>query len=320
MEAHVTIKTAEPAEMAAPMSAVRRGERDFAARYREVRSFTERLCQPLVTEDYIVQSMNDVSPTKWHLAHTSWFFETFILVPHLAGYEPFDPHFRYLFNSYYVTVGDRHCRQNRGLLSRPTVEDVYAYRRHVDEHMGRWLGGLDAHRAGAHRALVEIGLNHEQQHQELMITDIKHVFWVNPMRPAYHNRRPEMVEADSPMRWIGFAGGIREIGHEGGSFAFDNESPRHKTYLQPFELGSRLVSNGEYKQFIADGGYTRTPLWLSLGWATAQEEQWQAPLYWIQQDGAWFYHTMTGLRPVEDSEPVCHISYFEADAFCAGPG
>src|SRR3954471_24938740 len=166
-------------------------ERAATARYREVRSLTERLCEPLVTEDYVVQSMSDVSPTKWHLAHTSWFFETFLLTPHLPGYTPFDPHFGYLFNSYYVAVGDRHCRQNRGLLSRPTVNDVYAYRRHVDEHMLRWLASLDDRQTAAFHQEIEIGLHHEQQHQELMLTDIKHVFWVNPLRPAYHRHRPE---------------------------------------------------------------------------------------------------------------------------------
>ena len=294
--------------------------RDFVERYRQVRSFTQRLCEPLVTEDYVVQSMPDVSPTKWHLAHTSWFFETFILAPHLPGYVPFDPHFCYLFNSYYVTVGDRHCRQNRGLLSRPTVEQVYAYRQHVDQHMLRWLAGLDEHQLTEHRSLIDIGLHHEQQHQELMLTDIKHVFWVNPLRPAYHSRRLDPAASVAPMRWLAFPAGVREIGHSGGDFAFDNESPRHKVYLQPFELASRLVTNGEYKQFIADGGYARPELWLSLGWATVQQEQWRAPLYWIEQEGQWLYHTMSGLRPVEDSEPVCQISYFEADAFARWAG
>ena len=292
----------------------------FVDRFRQVRAFTERLCQPLVTEDYVVQSMPDVSPTKWHLAHTTWFFETFILTPHLPGYQPFDPHFAYLFNSYYVTVGDRHCRQNRGLLSRPRVEEVYAYRRHVDEHMLGWLASLDERQLEEHRPLIEIGLNHEQQHQELMLTDIKHVFWVNPMRPAYRERGSKPAASIGPMRWLRFAGGMREIGHHGEDFAFDNESPRHKVYLRPFELAWRLVTNGEYRQFMDDGGYARAPLWLSLGWATAMQEHWEAPLYWIKQGGQWMHHTLAGLLPVEDSEPVCHVSYFEADAFARWAG
>jgi ergothioneine biosynthesis protein EgtB len=289
-------------------------------RYRKVRLQTESLCSPLVPEDYVVQSMPDVSPTKWHLAHTSWFFETFLLVPHFSGYTVFDPHFAYLFNSYYVAIGDRHCRQNRGLLSRPTVAQVYAYRKHVDDAMLQFLSGLSDPELSRLEAIIEIGLNHEQQHQELMLTDIKHVFWVNPMRPAYRPQVPQPHQSPPPMRWVGFSGGIQWIGHEGPGFAFDNESPRHRTFLEPFQLGSRLVTNGEYKQFIDDGGYKRPELWLSMGWATAAQEQWQAPLYWINPDGPWMNHTLSGMHPINDEEPVSHVSFFEADAYARWAG
>jgi ergothioneine biosynthesis protein EgtB len=264
--------------------------------------------------------MPDVSPTKWHLAQTSWFFETFLLAPHASGYEPFDPHFAYLFNSYYVTVGDRHCRQNRGLLSRPTVAEVYVYRKHVDDAMVRFLAGLRGASLTELRPVIEIGLHHEQQHQELMLTDIKHVFWVNPMRPAYRMQPTTPSTALVPMRWISFSEGIHWVGHEGTGFAFDNETPRHRTFLESFQLGSRLVTNGEYQRFIEDGGYSKPELWLSMGWATVQQEQWQAPLYWIKQDGKWLNHTLSGLRQVEDHEPVCHVSYFEADAYARWAG
>jgi ergothioneine biosynthesis protein EgtB len=291
-----------------------------AERYRAVRALTEELCQPLVVEDYVVQSMPDVSPTKWHLAHTSWFFETFLLKPHAVGYREFDSHFGYLFNSYYNTIGDRHCRQNRGQLSRPTVQDVYAYRKHVDENMQVLLSGTDARLAETLAPLLEIGLHHEQQHQELMLTDIKHVFWVNPMRPAYFPRPMRTPGKVAPASWIRYEAGLREIGHDGPGFAFDNESPRHPQYTGSFELASRLVTNREFKQFVADGGYRKPEFWLSAGWAVVQSEQWHAPLYWIEQDGDWVNHTMSGLRPVADDEPVCHVSLFEADAFARWAG
>ena len=287
-----------------------------------VRRWSERLCEPLVTEDYVVQSMPDVSPTKWHLAHTSWFFETFLLTPHDPSYRPFDPSYSYLFNSYYVTVGDRHCRQNRGLLSRPTVQDVYAYRKHVDEAMARWLEEVEQSETKRHELLpvIELGLHHEQQHQELMLTDIKHVFWVNPLRPAYQPRQETQAAPVPAMKWKRFAAGVRAIGHDGSGFCFDNELPRHREFLEPFQLASRLVTNGEYLRFIEDGGYSRSDLWLSAGAATVKQEQWEAPLYWLRQEGRWRHHTLAGLRPVNEDEPVCHVSYFEADAYARWAG
>jgi ergothioneine biosynthesis protein EgtB len=281
---------------------------------------TEKLCQPLVVEDYVVQSMPDVSPTKWHLAHTSWFFETFLLKPHAGGYQEFDSHFGYLFNSYYNTIGDRHCRQNRGSLSRPTVEDVYAYRSHVDQHMRELLSGADRELSQTLGPLLDIGLHHEQQHQELLITDIKHVFWVNPMRPAYRPSPSRSAGQPVPATWINLDAGLRDIGHDGAGFAFDNESPRHPEYVASFALASRLVTCGEYMRFIADGGYSKPEFWLSAGWATVQGEQERAPLYWIEQGGKWWVHTLSGLRPVAEDEPVCHVSLFEADAFARWSG
>ena len=290
---------------------------DLQAKYDSVRQWTNELCRPLVKEDYVVQSMMEVSPTKWHLAHTSWFFEMFLLKPHAPSYTEFDPHFGYLFNSYYETIGDHHCRQNRGQLSRPTVDEIHGYRGHVDEAMRSFLA---SQKSSAHAPLVELGLHHEQQHQELLLTDIKHVFWVNPMRPAYLARGIQESGMPEPANWIRCAGGLCEIGHSGDGFAFDNEAPRHTEYIAPFEISSRLVTNGEFIEFIADRGYDRPELWLSLGWATVQTEQWRAPLYWIKKDGLWLNHTLQGLRPVDHNEPVCHASFFEAEAFARWAG
>jgi len=294
---------------------------DTIATYDAVRLLTEKLCLPLVTEDFVVQSMPDVSPTKWHLAHTSWFFETFLLKPYASGYIEFDRHFGYLFNSYYNAIGDRHCRQNRGQLSRPTVDQVYAYRAHIDEHMRRLLhAAVGTDLMDVLQPLFEIGIHHEQQHQELMLTDIKHVFWVNPLRPAYRPQKEHPLGSLPAANWISFDAGIREIGHQGSTFAFDNESPRHPEYVASFELASRLVTNKEFKNFIDDGGYDRPEFWLSQGWATVKAEEWRAPLYWIRDEKGWLNHTLSGLRPVVDQEPVSHVSLFEADAFARWAG
>jgi ergothioneine biosynthesis protein EgtB len=289
-------------------------------RYKEVRGLTERLCEPLATEDYVVQSMEDVSPTKWHLAHTTWFFETFVVKPHAPGYREIDPRYPFLFNSYYVQAGERHCRAQRGYLSRPTVAEVFAYRAHVDEAMAGLLDSADEALLGRLAPLVELGLNHEQQHQELLVTDIKHVFSVNPLRPAYRERPAGVPAAASPQGWVSFAGGVHWVGHDGQGFAFDNEGPRHRVFLEPFALSTRLVTNGEYLAFMEDGGYRRADLWLSLGWAAVAEREWSEPFYWERRDGAWWHFTLHGMQPVDPNEPVAHLSYFEADAFARWAG
>ena len=293
----------------------------LAPRFASIRRFTESLCTGLEKEDYVVQTVTDVSPTKWHLAHTTWFWETFVLHPHAKGYRLFDDRYPYLFNSYYVQAGERHCRAQRGYLSRPTVEEVFAYRRHVDEAMTRFLDDLDEQEARPVAEVVELGLQHEQQHQELILTDLKHVFSVNPLRPVYRERpRPPSAEP-GPMRWVSFGEGVREVGwpFEGTTtrerFGFDNEGPRHRVFVEPFALADRLVTCGEYLAFIEDGGYRQAPLWLSEGWATIQQEGWAEPFYWECRDGAWWHFTLAGLQPVDFHEPVTHLSYFEADAY-----
>jgi ergothioneine biosynthesis protein EgtB len=292
----------------------------LTARFAAVRTFTERLCDGLATEDYVVQSMPDVSPTKWHLAHTSWFFETFILREHLRGYRPLNETYAFLFNSYYVHAGERHCRAQRGYISRPTVAEVFEYRHYVDEHMQRLLDGVGDTLLATLHPLVEIGLNHEQQHQELMLTDLKHVFGVNPLRPIYRERDGAGGAEALPLEWIPFQGGVHWIGHDGERFAYDNEGPRHRQFLEPFRLANRLVTCGEYLQFMQDGGYRRPELWLSMGWATAQEHGWTEPFYWEHRDGEWWVFTLNGMREVAAAEPVCHLSYFEADAYARWAG
>jgi ergothioneine biosynthesis protein EgtB len=298
--------------------------RHFAA----VRRDSERLAADLSAEDQAIQSMPDASPTKWHLAHTSWFFETFLLQPFDPAYREFDPAFAYLFNSYYEAAGPRHPRPQRGLLSRPGIERVLAYRDHVTTAMLRLIDQPGA--AGWREAapLVELGLHHEQQHQELILMDIKHVFSVNPLLPSYQAPRPHALPPTSSGRgWIDFAGGLVEIGHAAQGFAFDNEGPRHRVWLDPFRLATHPVSCGDFLDFIADGGYRRAELWLSEGWATAQQEDWRAPLYWrpaepaaAKAGGEWRIFTLCGEKRVEPQEPVCHVSFYEADAFARWAG
>jgi ergothioneine biosynthesis protein EgtB len=290
-------------------------------RFEAIRRESEALAANLMPEDQAIQSMPDASPTKWHLAHTSWFFETFVLTPLDPAYRPFDPAFAYLFNSYYEAVGPRHPRPERGLLSRPTVDAIGAYRDHVTAAMARLIDAASEAVWRAAAPLVELGLHHEQQHQELILMDIKHVFSVNPLLPAYHAPRPYAVAASPlPRDWVEFAGGLCQIGHAGGGFAFDNEGPRHKVWLEPFRLAAHPVSCGEYLEFIADGGYRRAEFWLSEGWATVQQEGWQGPLYWRCDDGEWRIFTLAGERRIEPSEPVCHVSFYEADAFARWAG
>jgi ergothioneine biosynthesis protein EgtB len=287
----------------------------LADRYRVVRQATERLCDPLSPEDCQVQSMDDASPAKWHLAHTSWFFETFVLVPWMQGYQLFHPEFRVLFNSYYQTVGQQHPRPQRGLLSRPRLDEVLAYRAHVDAQM---LALLETHTIDA--GIVELGLQHEQQHQELILTDIKHLLSCNPLRPAYRDCPLPSGVGTAPLRWQAFDEGVRWIGHDGHGFAFDNESPRHRVFVEAFELATRLVTNGEFLAFVDDGGYRRPELWLSDGWNVLQARAWCAPLYWHLHDAMWEVTTLSGTSALNADEPVCHVSFYEADAFARWAG
>jgi ergothioneine biosynthesis protein EgtB len=268
--------------------------------------------------------MPDVSPTKWHLAHTSWFFETFVLAAFDAAYRSPDPRYAYLFNSYYVQAGERHCRAKRGLVSRPTVREIYEYRGHVDDAMRRLIHHLAGDAAHPAARLIELGLHHEQQHQELILTDIKHVLWTNPLRPTYRTATAAPEPTSRPMEWLDCDGGVRTMGHEGEGFAFDNEGPPHRVFLEPYRLASRLVTNGEYLAFIEDGGYRRAELWLSAGLAAAQDRHWTAPLYWeLDADGRWTEFTLGGMRALRGaalSDPVVHVSFYEADAFARWAG
>lgn len=294
-------------------------QQSLACFYQQVRQISEQICQPLAIEDYGIQSMPDVSPPKWHLAHTTWFFETFVLVPHVPGYLVFHPKFGYLFNSYYEAIGERHPRPHRGLLSRPTVEEIYRYRAYVDAEMRSLLTSFMAPQL---ESLIRLGLHHEQQHQELLLTDIKHIFAINPLRPVYQPSLPQLLSPLAQQQWLEYPGGLYAIGSEPDApdFTFDNESPRHQVYLQDYWLASRLVTNGEYLEFIQAGGYQQPEHWLAEGWATVQMQQWQAPLYWEKIEGDWWMMTLGGMRQVSADEPVCHVSFYEADAYARWAG
>lgn len=285
-------------------------------RFLAVRAHSEQLAAPLSPEDQTVQSMPDASPTKWHLAHTTWFFETFLLRPHAAGYRPLDPAYEYLFNSYYEAVGPRHPRPQRGLITRPGVAEIMAYRRHVSEAMAELIDRDEA----ALASLVELGLHHEQQHQELLLMDAKHMLSCNPLRPAYDRASPPAPPRASPLEWRARKGGLVEIGHDGAGFAFDNEGPRHKIWLEPFAIASRPVSNAEYLAFIEDGGYRRPEFWLSAGWECVIGRGWEGPLYWEKIDGQWHVFTLHGRGTMRADDPVCHVSGYEAAAFAKWAG
>jgi ergothioneine biosynthesis protein EgtB len=304
------------------------GRQDLAERFRRVRAETERLCAPLAVDDYQIQSITETSPPKWHLAHVSWFFEAFVLPDFQPGYVPFHPRYAYLFNSYYETVGRMQPRAQRGLLSRPSVEEVYRYRRHVDEQVLQTLPTVSHAQWADFAFRITLGLNHEQQHQELLLMDIKHNLSVNPLRPAYRDDLvcPDAVAPD--LRWIERPGGIHSIGLPGtgtaDAFCFDNETPCHEVLLPPHRLASRLVTNEEYLAFMADAGYTRPELWLADGWYLLQREGWRQPLYWSkaggQQDDEWEIFTLGGLRRLNPHQPVCHLSCYEADAYARWAG
>ena len=299
---------------------VRRASTTLLDRYRTIRRATLDLTRGLVPEDQVVQSMPDVSPTKWHLAHTTWFWETFLLVPHQPGYALHHPDYPFLFNSYYVQAGERHCRAQRGYLSRPTVDEVGMYRTHVDRAMEAFLDGAEERWSPEVLDLVELGLNHEQQHQELMVTDLKHVFSVNPLRPVYRGRPEGAAPDPGPLGWVEHPGGVHPVGWEGPGFSYDNEEPRHRRFLEPFSMADRLVTCGEYRAFMEDGGYRRPELWMSAGWAAVQEGGWTEPFYWEKRDGDWWIFTLSGMRPVDPNEPVCHVNWYEADAYARWAG
>jgi ergothioneine biosynthesis protein EgtB len=291
------------------------------ARFHRVRNFTTGLCANLEPEDLVVQSMPDVSPTKWHLAHTTWFFETFILKKFVSGYRPEVPQYAYLFNSYYNAAGDMHRRDLRGLISRPTVKEAQRYRSSIDSHVTDLLSNAAEKLLDEIEPILILGIHHEQQHQELLVTDIKHVFAQNPLYPVFREQKIGIVPTQTtPMNFLDFEEKTVEVGHDGRGFAYDNESPRHRALIPAFSLASRPVTNGEYIAFINDNGYARAELWLSLGWMTVNEQHWQSPLYWVKRDGKWWNFTLSGFRSVDENEPVTHVSYFEADAYANWAG
>jgi len=283
----------------------------------EIRGTSLRITENFSAEDQILQSMPDASPTKWHLAHTTWFFETFILLPNLPNYKPFDPRYKYLFNSYYKQLGSHPYRGSRGLMSRPSLQQIHAYRDYVERALLAFVENAQSDVLN----LVELGLNHEQQHQELILTDIKHALWSSPLRPEASSSTTSRLTARAGFAWNEFAEGVYWIGHTGNGFAFDNESPRHQVFLQPFRIASRLVTNGEYLEFMKDNGYGRPELWLSDAWDTVGSQRWDAPLYWERRDdGSWWQFTLNGSKELDLSEPVCHVSLYEADAYARWAG
>ena len=307
-------------EKSAPAKKISRAE-NLLARFHEVRNFTARLAGDLAPEDCVVQSMPEVSPTKWHLAHTTWFFETFILKKWTPGYHDAVPEYAYLFNSYYNAAGAMHRRDLRGLISRPTVEEAKKYRISVDSDIEELVSHADEELFREIEPILTLGIHHEQQHQELLITDIKHVFAQNPLYPVFRKQKIDIQKIDiAPQKFIEFDEAAVEIGHDGNGFAYDNEGPHHRALVLPFSLADRLVTNREYLEFMSDNGYSRPEFWLSLGWTTVNEQNWHAPLYWIERDGEWWNFTLSGLRKIDPNEPVTHLSYFEADAYANWAG
>ncbi len=288
---------------------------ELLRRYLQVRGFSKKICETLEPEDYVIQTMPEASPTKWHLAHTSWFFEAFVLKQFFPDYESLHPQYGFLFNSYYNAVGPFFSRPTRGLLSRPTVKEVFHYRSDIDLLVAELIESADERLLERLEPMITLGLHHEQQHQELMLTDIKNVFWQNPLRPAFRTRDRKQPEPVPASKWLQFEEGVHWVGHQGRGFSYDNEGPRHRVFVQRFELASRLVTNAEYLAFMEDGGYQRPELWLSLGWNTVREKGWDSPLYWEKRDGAWHTMTLAGMTELVPEEPVCHVSLFEADAY-----
>ena len=305
----------------APDSATDRHSREhLIERFKAIRDFSHQLTEPLEIEDFVVQAMENTSPTKWHLAHVSWFYETFLLDKVYDNYESLHPQYAYIFNSYYLQTGEPHTRSKRGLLTRPTVREVFEFRDYVNKEVLNFLENATEEQLEEYGPVIEIGNNHEQQHQELMITDFKYMFAQNPLYPSYKDLElPESKEVP-PLNWVAFDDGIYHIGNKGDEFTYDNEHPQHREFLEAFELSDRLITNREYMEFMNDGGYERSELWLDDGWATVNEKNWDSPLYWNKRNGEWYYYTLSGLRKVDPNEPVTHISYYEADAFARWAG
>ena len=306
--------------MALPISSTRSELSVLLDRYSEIREFSNQIRSPLTSEDCVIQSMPEVSPTRWHLAHTTWFFETFVLAEYVAKYQVFDANYKYLFNSYYNSIGEQFPRPQRGLLSRPGLDEIDRYRQHVDEGILELLPQFVESGNSDPSSRIELGLQHEQQHQELMLTDIKHVLACNPLYPAYRQVEGSARTDPTPLSWVEFDEDLYWLGHDGQGFAYDNESPRHQQLLGSFSIASRPVTCGDYLEFIEDDGYRRAELWLSLGWQQVVEHAWTAPLYWLPEGTDRRHFTLAGLRELNPSEPVCHVSYFEADAFARWSG
>lgn len=314
MDVNNTIEKTEAAEDV-------RFTRDYLIkRFTTVRNTTTKLTDPLETEDYVVQAMDNTSPAKWHLAHVSWFFETFVLDKADRDYESLHPQYSYIFNSYYLQTGKPHDRSKRGLLSRPTVGEVFEYRDYVDKEILGFLEDATEDQLEEYGPVIEIGIHHEQQHQELLLTDLKYMFAQNPLYPAYTSTPTPDHTSVPELNWIAFDAAVYKIGNDEEEFTYDNEHPRHRIFLEAFELADRLTTNAEYMKFMQDGGYDRSELWLDDGWAAVNRKQWQAPLYWMQKDDTWYHYTLGGLREVNPAEPVTHISYYEAEAFARWAG
>lgn len=306
--------------MTAALLALNESRQALSFAYQHVRQASIDICSPLVYDDYQIQSITETSPPKWHLGHVTWFFETFLLQAFVKDYQPYHPRFNFLFNSYYQTVGTMQPRPQRDLLARPTVEEVYAYRQAVDAKILQLIENAAEKDWGAIKFRITLGMHHEQQHQELLFMDIKHNLWSNPLRPAYLEQALTHNERCAELRWEQRDGGLIESGFAGEAFAYDNERPRHKAWLEPHRLASRLTTNAEYLAFVEDGGYQRSDLWLADGWHHIQQNTWQAPLYWEKQDEQWYEFTLHGMAPLNPAAPVTHTSYYEADAFARWSG
>lgn len=291
-------------------------------RFSTVRSFSHTLTEPLETEDFVIQASEFASPTKWHLAHTSWFFETFVLEKFLEDFESLHPQYAYFFNSYYLQTGVPFTRAKRGVLSRPTVKEVFKYREYVNEQIHQFIDQADEDTWKEAAKVVEIGIHHEQQHQELILTDLKYMFAQNPLMPVYREKQadPESTHTPVDLKWVSFIEGMVEIGNKGDEFTYDNEHPHHKSFVQNFELANRLVTNEEYLEFMDDEGYSRSELWLDEGWSAVQKKEWKAPLYWFKQKGEWKNFTLAGVAEIDMQAPVTHVSYYEADAYARWKG